>query len=72
MNKHKTCWPEQKQETFYECNPNYFSVEERILSYLWYIYSKKKPPVALKLQKWLRFTPNMHSLCILDKPEIGA
>jgi len=51
MNKHKTCWPEQKQETFYECNPNYFSVEERILSYLWYIYSKKKPPVALKLQK---------------------
>ena len=41
MKKHKAWWSEQKQETFYEYSPNSVSVEERILSYLCYIYSKK-------------------------------
>ena len=63
MQKHKAGWPEQKQETFYECNPNSISVEERILYYLCYIYSKKGP----KLRKRLRFIPIMQSLYILDK-----
>jgi hypothetical protein len=43
MNKFKTCWPEKKQDTFYECNPNSVSVEERIFSFLWYIHIKKTP-----------------------------